>query len=195
MKSGLHRDHDIVNHLLSEDLRLREEAWKSLYFKNYIRIKKFVRKYRGSEENAVDVFHDGLLILSKNIREGIFKGESSISTYLFSICKNIWFRQIKKTTDIKFTNIEIEKISELNDEENTIENSKLIESFLDQLSIDCKDILIDFYYRKKTMKELKEKFNLSSIQAAKNKKCRCLSYLVSLLKENGIKIEAFYYNG
>jgi len=91
-------------------------------------------------------------------------------------------------------NLEIEEISNLTDAENELRNSKSIESFLELLSFDCKEILIDFYYRKKTMKELKEKFNLGSIQAAKNKKCRCLSYLAKLFEEKGVNLGALYEN-
>ena len=58
---------------------------------------------------------------------------------------------------------------------------------MNELEKDCRDILTEYYFNKKTMAELKDLFNVNSIQAAKNKKWRCMNYLTKLFKEKGVK--------
>ena len=56
---------------------------------------------------------------------------------------------------------------------------------MNELSDDCRDVLTEFYFNKRSMAELMEMFNVNSIQAAKNKKWRCLNCLARMFREKG----------
>jgi RNA polymerase sigma factor (sigma-70 family) len=56
----------------------------------------YIIRNGGSEEDAKDVFQDALLILIKKLRGENFALVSSLSTYLFAICKNLWLMVLEK---------------------------------------------------------------------------------------------------
>ena len=50
-----------------------------------------------------DIYQDGFTIAVVNIRNGKFRGESSFSTYLNSICRNICLKKLKESRSVEFT--------------------------------------------------------------------------------------------
>lgn len=146
-------------------------------------VRTLVVKNSGSENDAIDIFQDALLIFSRNLKTGLFRGESSIKTYLFGICKNLWLKEIhkKKRALILASDLQNDEAEDLD----YLKNIERVNQLMDRLQEDCKRILVEFYYNSRSMDELKDLFQLNSVQATKNKKWRCLSYLVRLFKENG----------
>ena len=63
----------------------------------------FVKKNSGNHEEGVEIFHEGIIALDANVRNGKFRGESSIQGYLFSICRFIWFNKIRKNKRVELT--------------------------------------------------------------------------------------------
>lgn len=145
-------------------------------------VRKLILRNAGTENDAIDIFQDGLLIFSRNLKNGLFRGESSIKTYLFGICKNLWLKEIQKKKRANTIPVDLDD----NDvyDLDYLKNIERVNRLMDQLQEDCKKILVEFYYHNRSMAELKELFQLNSIQATKNKKWRCLSYLVRMFKEN-----------
>jgi predicted DNA-binding protein YlxM (UPF0122 family) len=65
-------------------------------------------------------------------------------------------------------------------------NVEMVTVLMDELQDDCQKILIEYYFNNRSMAELMEMFNVNSVQATKNKKWRCLTYLERLFKEKGV---------
>ena len=65
-------------------------------------------------------------------------------------------------------------------------NVEVVSLLMNELQEDCRSILIEYYYNNRSMAELKEIFNVNSIQVAKTKKWRCLNYLKRLFIEKGV---------
>src|SRR3989337_1917603 len=86
----------LIKHLLSKQVAEKERGWEYIYKICHPMILDFIIKSHGTEEDAVDVFQDGLVIFHHNLTNGIFREESSIQTYIFSICKNLWLRELRK---------------------------------------------------------------------------------------------------
>ncbi len=59
-------------------------------------ISYFVIKNGGNEEDAKDLFQDALFILIEKVRAGNLILVSSLSTYLYAICKNLWMIVLDK---------------------------------------------------------------------------------------------------
>jgi RNA polymerase sigma factor (sigma-70 family) len=177
-------DQELLQHLASNSLATREKSWELIYQSFYPLIRNMVRQHNGSEEDAVDVFQDGLLVFSRNVKNGAFRGDSSIKTYLFSICKNLWLKTYYKRQRELIAGSEL--ILEAGDDLEYLKNVESISVLMNELNEDCRNVLIEFYYNNRSMNELKEMFNVNSIQAAKNKKWRCLGCLMKLFKEKGI---------
>jgi RNA polymerase sigma factor (sigma-70 family) len=175
-------DKDICLQLLSDNSSLAEKGWRYIYRTYYPMVHTFILGNSGTEDDAIDIFQDTLLIFSRNLKNGAFREESSIKTYLFGICKNLWFKEIQRKK-----RAQIFPLDQQDNDGHDLEYLKNIEKIghlINQLQEGCKQILIEFYYNNRSMAELKDLFQLNSIQAAKNKKWRCLSYLVRMFKEN-----------
>jgi len=149
----------------------------------------FVSNNKGSENDAQDLWQDVIISFYENVKKGAFRGESSIRTYVFSIARNMWLEKLKmrtrmaKTTDRylsgcpdKTPNIE-ELITE-------IETEKELEHALRKSRSEDREILRDFYFDGLKNSEIKDKYGLGSIQAAKNKKCRALRNLRYIFKRS-----------
>ncbi|HYC85534.1 MAG TPA: sigma-70 family RNA polymerase sigma factor [Chryseosolibacter sp.] len=174
-------DQDLIHQLLSNDPATAEKAWQHVYKRYYPSIKALVLKLRGADQDAIDIFQDTLVIFHRNIRAGAFKGGATLKTYIYSIARNLWLRQYQKMQ--KNAGVEAVAYETATEDLDYIRNADIVSALMDQLKDDCKKILIEYYYNNRSMAELQEIFTLSSIQAAKNKKWRCLGYLVKLLKE------------
>ncbi len=59
-------------------------------------IERFVLFHHGTKDDAIDFFHDALMILLDKMRSTDFVLTSSIKTYLFAIVKNKWYGKLKK---------------------------------------------------------------------------------------------------
>lgn len=178
----LKTDEIIISQILSNDDRLRNKALEKLYDFCFTLVRNFVTKNSGTEEDAKDVFQDGIAILYQNMLQGKFNQDSSIKTYTFSICRNLWLMKIRKNAKINEIDI-TEGLVEIEDVQSQFTNLKKLEHILGELNADCQKVLTAFYLESKSMKELQDLFQLGSIQATKNKKLRCMKHLMQLISK------------
>jgi RNA polymerase sigma factor (sigma-70 family) len=174
----------LIKRLLSKQVAEKKRGWEYIYKICHPMILDFIIKSHGTEEDAIDVFQDGLVIFHHNLTNGTFREESSIPTYIFSICKNLWLRQLSKRQKQLVAEAEMTMASM--QEFNYLINVEVVSLLMNELKEDCRNILTEYYYNNKSIAELKEIFNVNSEQAAKNKKWRCMNYLVKLFKERRI---------
>jgi RNA polymerase sigma factor (sigma-70 family) len=170
--------------LLSKSILEKEKAWEVVYELYYSSVLNFVCANRGTETDAADIFHDGLIILRLNLNNGTFRKESTIKTYVFGICKNLWLKELAKRNRQRIPYEEMMAAS--SPDINYLINAEVVALLMPELKEDCRDMLTEYYFNKKSMAELKDIFKVGSIQAAKNKKERCLTYLTKLVKEKGM---------
>lgn len=71
-------------------------AIRYIYKSNYPKIQRMVWSFQNTVLQPEDIFHEGLTRAILNVRNGKFRGESSFSTYLNSICRNICFKELSK---------------------------------------------------------------------------------------------------
>lgn len=139
-------------------------------------IRKYIVANNGTKEDAEDVFQDALVVLFNKINAGEFQLTSSLDTYLFSVCKNLWFEQLRR---LKKQN-EIRPQSEISIPENEISVSEaehktiLALKAIEQLGEKCKELLHLFYNKKLSMAEIAGKLGFSTERVAKNQKYRCI---------------------
>lgn len=182
-------DQELINILRKNDLKGGTQALKILYKNNYHMIEVYIRKNSGSKEDAKDVFQDSVIVLYKNLKKDSFELNGKISSYLYSISRNIW---LKKLRDTKITTSTIEDHGDsfvhdtnvLEDIEYS-ENQKMIGNLLLQAGERCKILLRAFYYEKLSMKKIASSQGYSNEQIAKNQKVRCLKKIRTILKKTG----------
>lgn len=177
-------ERDLCKLLLSRSTPEKEKAWEMVYQMYYPMIRDFVEVNSGGDTDATDIFQDGLMVLYRNLSNGTFRAEASIKTYLFSICRNLWLKELDKRQKER---VLMEEVIAITDQDiNYLIHSELVTLLMNELKPGCRDILTEYYFNKRPMSELMNMFNVSSTQAAKNKKMRCLSYLIKLVNERGV---------
>jgi len=178
---------------------LRAEGNKAQRITNYLFDKyrglvyKGINRYRLSEEDALDVYSDAIIAVGLQVRNGKFRGESKLSTYLFKIFYN---RCINKVRDLKSKQLDlVEEMPDYPQAGQSIlqamitqeEVNKLI-SFLNQLGDRCKEIILMREYYGYTMDEIAEKIGFKTARSVSAMKARCRAKLKELIaKAKGIE--------
>lgn len=187
------KDVVLLKSLTSGDAKRRDKAFQKIYKTVFPKVNALIVKKGGTEEDALDIFQDAVLIFYDHINNGRFRSESLVSTYIYGISKNLWHQFLRKRSKMDH----IQQFEEDNIIEITLHDHKglsatnTIEILLKQLDPNCREILKKYYYENRSMQEIQAHFSLGSTQAAKNKKYRCLKKLVELFKSHGIKKDAF----
>lgn len=178
-------DSDILNLLRSADESENDKGLNCLYRICSKTILKFITGNNGTEDDAQDIIQDAVIIFYEKVKSKDLILECSISTYIYSVCRNLWLNKIKHRK--RFLNDISDFISV---DENIIEGidnesrNKEFTSMFNELGESCRQILLYYYYEKLSMKEIMSKMNFKSEQTAKNKKHKCLNYLREIVFEN-----------
>ena len=181
-------DDQIIRFLLDGDDKQRKLALSAIYGLSFRSISNVVRRMGGTKEDIEDIYQEALLVLYKNLLTNKFRKDSSLKTYLYSISKNIWTKSFNKK--VKKSNLAFDN-SGLKTEVQSEINSDLFSELFNHISDSCKKILVQFYFEKRSMEEIMDSFQLGSIQAAKNKKYRCLQSLIKKTKELNLNYQTF----
>ena len=86
-------DHELIEGLMKEGA---QETIRYLYRHHYESLSWFVVQNGGSSEDAQDVFQEVMVAFVNLVRQGKFRGESIIKTFLLSMNRNTWFNELKK---------------------------------------------------------------------------------------------------
>ena len=170
--------------MILEGVSQRDRALKEIYTANKQKVCSFILANSGSEDEAKDVYQESVMAFYENVRDKKFKGESAISTYLYSIAKFKWLNQIKKnqTRSFHHESVETEMFSD-SPLASIIDNEKkeMVQDVLERLGSTCKSILIASIYYNASMKEIVENGDFSSEQVVRNKKYKCIKKLRELV--------------
>lgn len=143
----------------------------------------FVIQQGGKETDVDEVLNDALLIAHQFARDHKFKENTKILGFIYVTAKNIFRNKMRKEKrpsmirledmvyDLEDRGQQIEEVSQFD------ETGKILLSALNQLKQGDRTLIVDFYSGNLSMKEIAEKYNLGSEQAARNKKCRIIKRL------------------
>lgn len=166
---------------------------KQLYKTNFAKVKRYVQKNSGDEQQAKDVYQEAFVAMWRNIKDNRFSAESetAINGYLFQIAKYKWLDQVRSARykNTTFINREIE-YDEPDTEENEIQNRKIkiIMDSISNLGERCKLLMKLFYFEQKPFKEIAEIMEMDEA-SARNAKYRCQEQLKKMtqISPNGTK--------
>jgi RNA polymerase sigma factor (sigma-70 family) len=187
MRVGFKNDAAIVQAIKSGGAQ-RQRAIRFLYKVNQDTLQKvvaYVRNNSGNEQDGQDMFHEGIIVMDRNIREGKFRGESSLAGYLYSICRFLWMNQVRKQgrTDLRDDNSTMDQPEMENPESLSVqeEKKKVLNNVLQQLGDRCQKIL-ELWKLSYSMQEIAEKMGFSSAAMATKNKYKCHKKLMDFLK-------------
>ena len=104
---------------------------------------------------------------------------SKISTYIYSVCLNLWRKELDRKNRLSRE----EKDEWQYIEDDKVEQAKIIQDCIASLGETCKRILTYYYFEKMSMQEIAEKLEFANTDTAKTKKYKCKKRLDSLVKQ------------
>lgn len=161
-----------------EGLRLRSDyIIKYMYQEMFPMIRYLVVKNSGNDEDAEDVFQDGLIVVFKKIRDHELDLTCSFRTYIYSVCRNIWLQKLSKRKQYarEFSDVESfvdlpDKVDQFQEEE--MEKYRLYQQHFLTLGEDCQKVLL-LFMKKQSLKEIAVEMGYKTEKYAKTRKYLC----------------------
>jgi RNA polymerase sigma factor (sigma-70 family) len=169
------------------------EILNALYKKYYHLVLKLVVNNSGNSDLAQDLYQETIIAVYENVQKPQFQLNCQLQTYIYSIAKRLWLKQLKKNG-----NTYLFKEEEENDLVDVTEdvgfhlekenNILKMNTSLGLLGEPCKTLIQDFYVNKKSMDEIAEKFGYTNADNAKTQKYKCLQRLKKYFFEKEIEL-------
>lgn len=157
---------------------------ESLYRDYYPMVLNMVIRNNGSEEEAKDLFQEAVIVLYDKVRQGEFELSSKLKTYLYSVCRRLWLKQLGAQERAFHDVSGFEEVIPVSDDLATHRETEiqltLMEQALNKLGEPCRTIIHDFYILNLSMQQICDKFGYTSSDNAKNQKYKCLQRLKRL---------------
>lgn len=164
-----------------------EKVISFIYENFYPKIRYFIIKNQGNSQEAEEVFHNALFQLTIRLKTSTIEIKSSFEAYLFTVCKNLWRKELNAKKKWVRKEQEItHRIEDNVEHEDSIiaqERWDLFERNLKLLSDNCRRLLT-LYFSKTPYREIVEEFNYSSENVAFQRMFKCKKRLADLVKKD-----------
>lgn len=168
----------------------RQIALKNIYDDKNLKnmVAAYVRNHQGNADDGQDMFHEGIIVFDRNVREGKFRGESPLKGYLYAICRFLWMNQLRKNAHTSLGTDQVMLANEPDDQTPEItliaqERKNLLNDLLHQLGERCQQIL-ELWKLSFSMEEIATTLGFSSPDMARKAKYRCQVSLIERLQQN-----------
>lgn len=180
-----------------EGLRLRSDYIINFVYREYFPLIKFlVTENGGSDEDAEDVFQDGIIIIYNKISLKQLILTSSFKTFLYSVCRNLWLQKLNKRKAIFDKLSDVEEYLEISDEDLTeasyteIELHRIIQLHFLSLTEDCQKVL-RLFTKNVSLREIAEIMGFKTEKYAKTRKYLCKEELKKRIANDPRSIKYF----
>ncbi len=157
------------------------KAIETIYKENFTMVQNFVLNNNGSYDEARDIFQEAMIALYEKAQLSSFTLSCQMKTYVFSICKRLWFKRLQQLG--RFSNhldgfeetVAVEEDFEAHEKRNA--EFAIMDRALNSLGEPCKSLLEGYYIKKMDMHALAVEFGYTNADNAKNQKYKCLMRL------------------
>lgn len=177
LSSSVPTDREVVLGILNNS----EDALNKLYTGYFPMVLQFILNNNGDEDDAKDVYQEGIIVLYNKIKGGNFELSSKLKTYIYSVCRRIWLKKLaqqsRKTSNIADFEDVIATEDDVEQHEEKDQQFEKMQAALLHLGEPCKTIIQDFYINNLSMQDICEKFGYTNTDNAKTQKYKCLQRL------------------
>ena len=170
-------DGELLEILRGPDQIARDKALAEVYRRTYAVIERMIVSNSGTVADAEDIFHDGLFSFYKQAQNGLTL-TCALRTYIFSICRNLWLKRLRKSGRSSRLEDQHQEIVELDNDPAEFlivdECSGLVADHLKKLGGDCQKIIVYAYFDQHKADEIAKLMDYATPQVARNKKSSCL---------------------
>ncbi len=168
------RDSQILKRIKSGD----ESALDLIYKKNYKMMTRMVINNSGSEDEAKDIYQEAILIFWQKVRKKDFVLTSKISTYIYSVCQNLWRKELERKSRLSHESKDSEEYMDFDKQE----REAIIHECINSLGETCQKVLKYYYFDNLSMQDIAKKMGFANADTAKTKKYKCKKELDKLIK-------------
>ena len=157
------------------------------------KVRNYVIRHGGDSTDGLDIFHEGIIALDSNIRQGKFRQESGVKGYLYSICRFAWNNEWRRRMKSQSAGIQDFQLEPDPETPEIILQSKhetdLLRQVVDLLDESCRKIMT-LWKLSFSMEEIASALELSSPAMAKKYRYRCMQKLMKELDRHPKLLEA-----
>lgn len=157
-----------------------------IYSDNFPSVKRFILQNNGNIQDAEDIFQKALLQIAVRYKKEPFEIRISFNAYLFTVCKNLWRRELNKSKRQVTNTRVIELTNEERDQAFAIVEQKRSELFIEKLHLiseNCKKILT-LFFAKISYSEIMKSHNYNSETVVRQRVFKCKKQLTELIKKD-----------
>jgi RNA polymerase sigma factor (sigma-70 family) len=181
MKKSLYEsDEAIIEGIRVDD----ERALSYLYKLYYPMVSHFILNNNGSDDEAKDIYQEGVIVFYEKIRANKLELTCQIKTYLYSVCRRLWLKRLaekgKYTTSMDHAEDFLSLDEDMQQQEENERQFSMMSDALEKIGDPCRSLLEDYYLRMQNMQDIMEKFGYTNTDTAKNQKYKCLQRLKKL---------------
>ncbi len=155
-------------------------AYGKLYQDNFHKISKFVQNNSGNQADAEDLFQDAMMVLLEKLRQDNFQLTASIDTYVFAICKNLWFKKLRDR-NYELSVDEVQSFGFLSSINDSIEGEKTylekLKGYLLKITDHCNRLIHDIFFNEKAIDQIQKDYGYKTRHNAQNQKHKCVEQI------------------
>ncbi|MCB9047463.1 MAG: sigma-70 family RNA polymerase sigma factor [Chitinophagales bacterium] len=190
MEKELYTEQEIVRQLALGNRLVMEQVYRD----HYRFISKWIVKAGGDENDAADVCQESMIVLYEKAKGGDLELTCKLSTYLFAIARNLWYKKVQAKPK---SHIAIDDEEEINIEGNYEDDIKAhheremhykqLDDALQRLGEPCSSLLRSFYFKNNNMQQIASDFGYTNADNAKTQKYKCLARLKKIFYTTQVK--------
>ena len=157
-----------------------------LYDKELPKVTRFVMQNNGGKQDAEDIFQKALLQLTTRYVAEPFEIKSSFEAYLFTVCKNLWRRELNSKKPRVTNATHLEPVYDPEDLALSAMEQKrwdLFKACFELLSENCKAVL-QLFFNKVSYADIVSRLGYNSETVARQRVFKCKAKLTELVKKD-----------
>lgn len=163
-----------------------EQVLNLLYKKIYPKIRNYVVKNSGSNDEAMDVFQESVIIFYQQVKLNKFDTGHDIDAFIYTVSRNLWINTVRKNNrQAKLTEQDYDTPSgDENYYEKVDMEKELAKEVFDKLGGKCREILELVIFGNYSMNEVADMLGFSSRHSAKTQHYKCRQKLLGFIDKN-----------
>jgi RNA polymerase sigma factor (sigma-70 family) len=164
----------------------KEEDILMLYREVFPKVSRFIVGNNGRISDAEDIFQKALLQVIIRYRKEPFVIKTSFENYFFTVCRNLWRRELNSS---KLKTHRLDTIENLSDDEDIAfaiveqERYELFSEKLASLSENCRKVL-SLFFKRTPNETIMQKMQYNSANVVRQRIFKCKKRLVELIKKD-----------
>jgi RNA polymerase sigma factor (sigma-70 family) len=174
-------DHDVIAALRAEEGTSLKPV-ERFYIQMKPKVFSYVANNGGSSADGQDILQDGMIIMNRNIRSGKYKAESSLSSYLLSICKWRWLGELRRRGRQHLMKDELPQPAPESSGARRGDVYVAVRELFNRIDPGCKQALTAAFFDQKRMVEIAEDQGLLNEQIARSRRFMCLKKMKAMIE-------------